>query len=44
MEEELAEKIEEIDSLRAEARKREETLDQFFLNRGAESAFKIEME
>ncbi|CDW72654.1 UNKNOWN [Stylonychia lemnae] len=43
-ESEISLKIEEIDNLRNEARKKEELLDQFFLNRGAETAFKIEME
>eukprot|EP00347_Sterkiella_histriomuscorum_P000635 403375084 len=44
LENEISDRIEEIDRLKAEARKKEELLDQFFLNRGAETAFKIEME
>lgn len=44
MESELALKIEELDLLNSEVRRKEDTLDKFFLNRGAESALKVEVE
>ncbi len=44
LENELAQRIEEIDRFKNEGKKKEELLDQFFLNRGAETAYKIELE
>ena len=37
-------KIEEIDLLKARLRKYEDDLDQFYLNRGVDNTFKIEIE
>lgn len=43
MEHEIAVKIDDIDMLRAEIKKRDETIDTFFLNKGAESTYKLEI-
>lgn len=44
LENEISLKIEEIDNLKIQLKKKDQMLDQFYLNRGAESTHKIELE